>query len=97
MPLVDTSCPTCKSKKVRTERMSLPNGGHHIKASCASCGRFLKFLPHDSPQFYFGKHKGLTVVEVAVNDPSYLQWCLSKDIIKNERLKDAIEYEVLTA
>ena len=43
------------------------------------------------------KYIGLTVVEVAVNDPSYLQWCLSKDIIKNERLKDAIEYEVLTA
>ncbi len=89
-------CPDCHSEKIRTQRISLPNGGHHLKATCASCGRFIKFLPHDSPCFHFGKYKGLSVVEVAANDPSYLKWCFSKNIIREGQLKDAVEFEVLT-
>ena len=96
MITAETSCSHCHSEKFSTQRIALPNGGHHVKATCAACGRFLKFLPHDSPQFYFGRYKGLTVVEVAANNPGYLKWCFSKDIIKNGRLKDAVEYEVLT-
>ncbi len=94
---MDVFCPDCKSEKIRTERISLPNGGYHIKASCASCDRFIKFIPHDGAKFYFGKHKGFTVTEVSIKDPSYLRWCLSKNIIRNSRLRDAVEYEVLTA
>jgi len=92
---VDVFCPDCKSEKIRTERISLASGGHHIKASCVPCGRFIKFLPHDSPRFYFGKHRRETVTEVAANDPSYLEWCLSKNIIRNARLKDAVEDAVV--
>ena len=97
MSAFDVSCSRCNSSEIRTQRVPLPNGGHHIKPSCASCDRFLKFIPHDGPKFPFGKHKGLTVVEVAANDPSYLEWCLSKNIIKNSRLRDAVEWEVVTA
>ena len=96
MSLLDTPCPACKSKEIRTKRISLPNGGHHLKASCGVCGRFIKFLPHDALRFHFGKHRGETVIGVAANDPSYLEWCLSKNIIRNARLRDAVEYEVLT-
>ena len=54
MSTTDVFCPDCKSKEIRTQRISLPNGGHHIQASCASCDRFIKFIPHDGPQFHFG-------------------------------------------
>ncbi len=97
MALINTPCATCNSEKVTTQHISLPNGGHHIKATCANCGQFIKFLPHDSPCFYFGQYKGLSVTEVAINDFSYLKWCLRKNIIREGRLKDAVEYEVLTA
>jgi len=89
-------CHHCNSEKFRTERIPLARGGYHLKATCGSCGRFIKFIPHHGPEFYFGKHRGETVIEVAANDPSYLRWCLSKDIIKNGRLKDAVEFEVFT-
>jgi len=90
MSNTDVFCSYCKSEEIRTERISLANGGHHIKASCTPCGRFIKFLPHDLPRFYFGKHKGKNVTEVASNDPSYLDWCLSENVIRNGRLKDAV-------
>ncbi len=90
-------CPDCKSSEIRTEHIPLANGEYHIKASCASCGRFIKFLPHESPCFYFGKHRGKTVIEVAANDPSYLKWCLSENFLRNRRLKDAVEEAVVTA
>ena len=96
MPLIDTPWPDCKSKKIRTQRISLPNGGHHIKATCAACDRFIKFLPHDSPAFHFGRYKGFTVTEIAIKDLSYLKWCLSANVIRNSRVRDAVEYEVLT-
>jgi len=88
------SCLDCQSEEIRTERISLPNGGHHLNASCTFCERFIKFLPHDSPRFYFGKHKGKNVTEVAAKDPSYL-WCLSENFLKNRRLKDAVEEAVI--
>ena len=91
----DVSCPDCKNEEIRTERISLANGGHHIKASCASCGRFIKFLPHDFPRFYFGKHRIKTVIEVAAKDPSYLKWCLSENFLREGRLKDAVEEAVV--
>ncbi len=93
---MDISCSHCNSSEIRTQRVPLPNGGFHVKATCAPCGRFIKFLPHDSPRFYFGRYRGLTVVEIAANDPSYLKWCLRKNILREGRLKDAVEYEVFT-
>ncbi len=94
---MDIFCPHCHSEKIKTQQIPLPNGGHHIKATCANCGRFIKFLPQDTPRFHFGRYRGLTVSEIAVKDFSYLRWALSKDIIRNARLRDAVEYEVLTA
>jgi len=96
MSVLNLSCPRCHSEKINTQQIALPNG-HHIKATCAACGRFIKFLAQDTPRFHFGKYKGLTVSEIAAKDLSYLKWALSKDIIRNTRLRDAIEYEVLTA
>jgi len=97
MTPLDISCSHCNSSEIRTQRIPLANGGCHIKATCAACGKFIKFISHESPRFHFGKHRGETVGEVAGNDPSYLQWCLSKDIIRNARLKDAVEEAVVTA
>ena len=91
MPLVDTPCPICKSKKVRTERISLPNGGHHIKALCGHCGRFLKFVSHDSARFYFGRYRGETVIEIMAKDPGYLRWCLKKKILRTAHLRDTVK------
>ena len=90
MPLVEVPCPTCKSKRVRTEQISLPNGGHHVKALCGRCGRFLKFISHDSARFYFGRYCGETMVEVMAKDPSYLKWCLKKKILRTAHLRDAV-------
>lgn len=94
---MDISCSHCNSSEIRTQRIPLANGGHHIKATCAACGKFIKFISHEGPRFHFGKHRGETVIEVAVNDPGYLKWCFSKNIIREGHLKDAVEYEVLTA
>jgi len=85
------SCPNCHSTEINRQHIPLPNGDYHIKANCASCGRFIKFLPHEPPRFYFGKHRGETVAEVASKDPSYLQWFLSNSIVKNRRLRAAIK------
>lgn len=93
----DIHCPRCNTGKFKTERIPLGGGRYHLKAVCAVCGRFINFLPHQKTKFPFGKHRGLSVIEVAAKDPGYLQWCLSNDILRECRLKDAVEYEVLTA
>jgi len=84
------SCHSCHTTEISKKYIPLTNGGYHIKAACASCGRFLKFLAHDSPRLPFGRHRGETVVEVAQKDPGYLKWCLSENIIRNARLKMAM-------
>lgn len=96
MSTSDMSCRHCNSEKFNTQFISLPNRGFHIKASCEACGRFIKFISHDLPRFHFGSYRGLSVVEVASKDPGYLKWCLSKNIIRNARLRDAVEFEVVT-
>ncbi len=97
MTPLDISCSHCNSSEIRTERIPLPNGGCHIKATCVACGRFIKFLPHDSLRLHFGKHKGKTVAEISVCDRAYLQWCLSKNVLKDKRLRDAVKEAVKTA
>jgi len=84
------SCHSCHATEISKKNIPLANGGYHIKATCTSCGRFLKFLAHDSPRLHFGKHRGETVVAVAQKDPEYLKWCLAENIIRNARLKMAI-------
>ncbi len=83
-------CPRCGGHDIKTERVPLSNGGHHIKASCAVCGRFIKFLPHASAVFHFGKHKGKAISEVATADPEYVRWCLSEGVLRG-KLRDAAQ------
>jgi len=85
------SCHSCHATEISKKYIPLSNAGHHIKATCAACGRFLKFLAHDSPRFYFGRHREETVTEIASKDLSYLQWCLMENVVKNARLKSAVE------
>ncbi len=40
---MDISCPRCDSKKIKTQHVSLPNGGHHVKVVCRACGRVEDF------------------------------------------------------
>jgi len=93
MSTMDTriSCHSCHTTEISKKYIPLANGGYHIKATCTSCGRFIRFLAHDSPRLHFGKHRGETVVEVASKDLSYLQWCLREGVVKNARLKSAVE------
>lgn len=64
------------------KEIPLPSGGSHIKCSCPGCGKYIKFLPHQTGEakFYFGKHKGKTVTEVMKIDKEYLRWLLTQDI-----------------
>ena len=91
------SCPYCATTEIKRQHIPLANGSYHIKANCAGFGRFIKFLAHEPPRFYFGKHRGETVTEVAAKDPSYLKWCLAENIVRNARLKKAVESKVVTA
>ncbi len=93
----DIHCHHCNRDKIRLERMPIARGGYHLRASCALCGRFIKFVPHQGTVLPFGKHKGLTVIEISIMDPTYLKWLVSKDILREGRLKDAVEFEVVTA
>ncbi len=90
------SCPYCATTEINRQHIPLANGSYHIKANCAVCGRFIKFLAHKPLCFHFGKHHGETVAEVAAKDPGYLYWCLSENVVKG-RLKDAIKGAVVSA
>lgn len=73
-----------------TEQIPLAAGGFHLKASCADCGAYIKFLPHSAPSIFFGKYKGKTVTEIAVSDPEYLRWLARQEWCK-PKLKTAID------
>jgi len=90
------SCPNCNATEINRQHIPLPRGAYHIKAKCAACGRFIKFLPHEPIAFHFGRYRGKTVAEVASKDRGYLKWCLSENVVKG-RLKDAIKGAVTTA
>jgi len=91
MSSTDISCPHCNSSEIRTQRIPLANSGFHLKAICAACGKFIKFIPHDSPKFYFGRYRGETVIEVIAKDPSYLRWFLAKKILRTAHLRDSVK------
>jgi uncharacterized protein (DUF3820 family) len=75
------------SADVRKEYLS--NGGYHLIAYCCECQKFIKNLPHSTPQvLHFGKHKGKSIAEIANEDESYLRWLSGQDI--KESLKSAI-------
>ena len=65
-----------------TEKIPLPAGGFHLKASCPICGMYIKFLSHSIPEFHFGKHKGELMADVWETNPEYMQWLLSQEDIR---------------
>jgi rRNA maturation protein Nop10 len=56
----------------------LEKKGVHLKASCPSCGRFIKFITQSEPSgediMPYGKYKGMKVSEIFEEDPSYALW-----------------------
>lgn len=86
-----THCHHCNGSEIISERVNLPQGGFHLKLTCGTCKKFIKFKPHSEPTFFFGKHKGATVDEIKKEHPDYLKWLAKNGIVKNARLRRAIE------
>ncbi len=86
----DFKCPQCglegDIENVVSEKIPLPDGKYHLKISCQSCGRFIKFQSHEKPTLYFGKHRGKTIEDVARIDRRYLVW-LSEQELKGRLLE----------
>lgn len=62
-------CPHCQSTEYRTEV-----SGPHIKAICAKCDRYIKFIPQgmtEDSEIGFGKHVGKKLKEIP---PQYFIW-----------------------
>jgi hypothetical protein len=64
---------TCRKCGISDSIDVIEKSGHHI-AYCARCNAYIKHLPTQEPQFYFGKYKGCKIAEV--EDIQYLQWAL---------------------
>lgn len=96
MNALGISCPRCNGKKIKTERIDLPRGGYHLKTTCIPCNKFIKFLSHQKARLPFGRYRGISINEIAVENPSYLRWLLREDILWDGDLKAAVE-EVVTA
>lgn len=84
----EIQCKACYSKEYITEK-----SGQHIKAVCAKCGTYIKFLPQNNPieRMPFGKFKDLPIKEI--EDKKYLVWALENCRIKGS-LKIAIENRI---
>ncbi len=61
-------------------------------ATCDSCSKFIKNIPYQEPQFYFGKYKGTKVSEIT--DLGYLQWYLEFTMGNSQRMKDAVKARI---
>lgn len=66
-------CKHCQSEQYKTEM-----AGPHLKAVCADCGRYIKFLPQPidwaTRKIPIGKYKDCLYSYVAEIDPEYLRW-----------------------
>jgi uncharacterized protein (DUF3820 family) len=80
-------CKRCDSTKYKT----VPSGPH-IKAVCAKCDSYIKFLPQPidakSPEeaMPFGKYKGMTFLAIQERDHGYLQWLMGSDLGRPARI-----------
>ena len=50
------------------------DGSRHLRATCSSCGAWIKWLPWDELKFYVGKYTGQSIRSVCRNDPDYAIW-----------------------
>lgn len=69
--------------------------GPHVKAVCAYCNRYIKFLPQpglpdelDSVRIHFGQHTGTLISEI---NNTYLQWVLNTIQKLPTKTRQAIE------
>jgi hypothetical protein len=83
------SCNNCGSLDYNTSI-----SGPHLKATCKSCGKFIKFISqNNSHRLYFGKYKGFLINEMV--DVGYLIWLIENTNMKrvyidaiNERIEE---------
>lgn len=69
-------CRKCGSEEYTTEKKGL-----HLRANCAKCGSYIKFIAQplgdinwETQIIYFGKHKGKLFKDIAKESPSYIRW-----------------------
>ena len=77
--------------------------GEHRIVACGQCGRFRAWLPKDMTEsaigaevYFFGKHKGKTIAEVAKIDGQYIEWC-QLNMANNRRFGDKAFFYYLKA
>lgn len=46
--IVIVDCPKCKEALGNTEQITFKDGTKHLKVTCMSCGRFIKWLSKES-------------------------------------------------
>lgn len=79
----DVICKKCGLVNDYSVKIKLP---HHY-AYCNGCSAFIKFVQHESPKFYFGKHKGTLISECT--DVGYMEWAIGAGVVKGN-IKAAI-------
>jgi hypothetical protein len=79
----DVTCKKCGLINDYSVKIKPP---HHY-AYCNGCESFIKFIPHDTPKFYFGKHKGTLISECT--DVGYMEWVIGAGVVKGN-IKTAI-------
>jgi uncharacterized protein (DUF3820 family) len=69
---------TCGCAETKQEKR-----GPHLGDFCAGCGKWLRWLPQNSDNWRefvmpFGKYRGFTLANIALDDPEYLTWAAEK-------------------
>lgn len=85
-------CKNCNSTEYVTTM-----SGKHLKASCAKCGKYIKFLPQpidwDTREVPIGKYKGQRYKDVAHIDPGYLRWQAENLKGRNQEIAEEAIFE----
>lgn len=77
-------CPHCGSNEIEYIQQDV-----HRKATCKTCGKFIKFVAQFPPTLWFGKYNGTPIAEIT--DKQYLTWLIEKSSIKiNSKIIEAI-------
>lgn len=66
------ACSSCNGE--RTVKKPV---GKHIGEYCASCNKWIRWVPQDWKNFIWPvgtKHKGHTLISILINDRKYLEW-----------------------
>ena len=76
--MAEIMCGRCGSGEYTTSK-----SGQHLKASCAKCGTYIKFLSQGNEVkiMTFGKFKDTAISHIF--DKNYLEWILRSDKIKD--------------